>query len=128
MRSFFRSRLAAFQYAFEGWWYVLRSQRNAWIHAAASIAVVAMAAWLNLNRLEWVLLVVAVALVWTAEFMNTAIEALVDLASPDHHPLAKVSKDVGAAAVLIAAGASVLIGLLVMGPPLYIKLLEIFTK
>ncbi len=57
-------------------------------------------------------------MVWTAEFLNTALEVVVDLAAPQQHPLAKVGKDVGAAAVLIAAVAAVIIGLLVMGPPL----------
>jgi diacylglycerol kinase len=61
-------------------------------------------------------------MVWTAEFINTALEAVVDLSTPGHHPLAKVGKDVGAAAVLIAAAASVLIGLLILGPPLYARI------
>ena len=60
-------------------------------------------------------------MVWIAEFLNTALEAVVDLASPSHHPLAKVGKDVGAAAVLIAAMVSVIAGLLIMGPPLLSK-------
>jgi len=63
-------------------------------------------------------LVLTIAMVWIAEFLNTALEAVVDLASPELHPLAKVGKDVGAAAVLIAAMASVIIGLLILGPPL----------
>ena len=58
------------------------------------------------------------ALVWMAEFVNSALEAMVDLASPDVHPLAKVGKDVGAAAVLIAAVSAALVGLLILGPPL----------
>jgi diacylglycerol kinase len=58
------------------------------------------------------------ALVWMAEFINSALEAIVDLASPDAHPLAKVGKDVGAAAVLIAAVSAALVGLLILGPPL----------
>jgi diacylglycerol kinase len=62
---------------------------------------------------------VTIALVWAAEFFNTAIEAVVDLASPMQHPLAAVGKDVGAAAVLIAALASVGVGLLILGPPLW---------
>jgi diacylglycerol kinase len=60
-------------------------------------------------------------MVWTAEFLNTSIEAVVDLASPVHHPLAKVGKDVGAAAVLIAACAAVLVGLIILGPPLWTR-------
>ncbi|HLB64015.1 MAG TPA: diacylglycerol kinase family protein [Anaerolineales bacterium] len=117
-----RSRIAAFRYAFSGWWYVLRSQRNAWIHALATFLVVAAGVWLRVDRLSWALLLGAIGLVWLAEFLNTALEAVVDLASPEHHPLARVGKDVGAAAVLIAALTSAAIGLLVLGPPLYARL------
>jgi len=67
-------------------------------------------------------LILAIAMVFSAEFINTAIEAVVDLASPVHHPLAKVGKDVGAAAVLIAALAAALVGLLILGPPLWARL------
>jgi len=73
-------------------------------------------------------LLLSIALVWTAEFINTALEAVVDLASPQHHPLAKVGKDVGAAAVLIAALTSVLVGVLILGPPLWEKLKVLFSS
>ena len=119
MNSFFRSRVLAFKYAFEGWWYVLRTQRNAWIHATLSAAVIVMGIWLQLDRYDWGLLIIAIAMVWIAEFLNTAIEAILDLVHPEYHAMVKAGKDVGAAAVLIAAGASVLIGLLVLGPPLW---------
>jgi diacylglycerol kinase len=111
-----RSRASAFRYAFSGWWYVLRSQRNAWIHAVATLIVVAAGLWLSVDRLSWALLLGAIGLVWLAEFLNTALEAVVDLASPELHPLARVGKDVGAAAVLIAALTAAAIGLLVLGP------------
>lgn len=115
------SRFASFRHAFAGWWYVLRSQRNAWIHAVASVAVFVLALWLGLGRLEWSILMLTVALVWVAEFVNTSVEAVVDLLSPEIHPRAKVAKDVAAAAVLIAALAAVVIGLLILGPPLFKK-------
>jgi diacylglycerol kinase len=121
------SRLASFRYAFAGWWYVLRTQRNAWIHAVASVAVFLVGFWLELGRIDWAILVLTVAVVWVAEFTNTAVEALVDLLSPDIHPLAKVAKDVAAAAVLIAALAAVVIGLLLLGPPLWNRLLPLFS-
>lgn len=117
-----RSRIASFGHAAAGWWYVLRTQRNAWIHAAASLAVLALAAWLGLPAKDWALLIGAIALVWMAEFLNTALEAVVDLASPEVHPLGRVGKDVGAAAVLIAAAAAAVVGLLVLGPPLVERL------
>lgn len=119
MREFFSSRLRAFRHAFHGWWYVIRTQRNAWIHAVMTMAVIAVAFVLQLSLQDWAILLLTIALVWIAEFLNTALEAVVDLASPQHHPLAKTGKDVGAAAVLIAALTSVLVGLLILGPPLW---------
>jgi diacylglycerol kinase len=123
---FFRSRLHSFRYAFSGWWYVIRTQRNAWIHAIASLVVIALSIWLQINRLEWALIVISIAMVWTSEFINTALEAVVDLASPQQHYLAKIGKDVGAAAVLIAAGTSVIIGILVLGPHLWSRIQSMF--
>lgn len=122
MVEFIRSRIAAFRHAFSGWWYVIRTQRNAWIHAVVSIGVISVSFWLRLTITEWLFILIAIAFVWTAEFVNTALEAVVDLATHEHHPLAKVGKDVGAAAVLIATLTSILIGLLVLGPRLWEKI------
>jgi diacylglycerol kinase (ATP) len=82
------SRLDSFRYAFAGCWYMLRTQRNAWIHACATLAVTALGLWLRLSRLEWAIIILVIGSVWMAEFVNTALEAVVDLASPDLHPLA----------------------------------------
>jgi len=87
-----------------------------------SLAVIAVSFWLRISRMEWVIILIAITLVWIAEFLNTALEAVVDLVSPQKHYLAKIGKDVGAAAVLIAATSSILIGLLVLGPPLWEKI------
>jgi diacylglycerol kinase len=125
---FFATRVFAFRYAFAGWWFVIRTQRNAWIHAVATAAVLVMGFWLRLSLLEWAVILLAVAMVWLAEFLNTALEAVVDLASPQHHELAKVGKDVGAAAVLITAASSALIGFLVLGPPLWEKIHMLFDR
>jgi diacylglycerol kinase (ATP) len=121
MAKFIRARAQSFRFAFSGWWFVIRTQRNAWIHTLASISALLLAAWLRLPPWEWAILILTIAGVWTSEFINTAIEAVVDLSTPNHHPLARVGKDVGAAAVLIAALASVLVGLLILGPPLLVK-------
>lgn len=126
MKAFVASRIRSFSHAFHGWWYVLRTQKNAWIHSLASLAVLSLGLWLGLPSRDWAVLVLVIAMVWAAEFFNTSIEAVVDLASPVRHPLAKVGKDVGAAAVLIAAGAAVLVGLLILGPPLYERILVLF--
>jgi diacylglycerol kinase len=122
MFAFLRSRANSFRYAFTGWWFVIRTQRNAWIHAIVSIIVVILSIWLQIPPRDWAVIVVAIAMVWTAEFLNTALEAVVDLASPKKHYLAQVGKDVGAAAVLIAAISAALIGLLILGPPLWSRL------
>jgi diacylglycerol kinase len=118
MRLFFRSRSQSFRYAFSGWWFVIRTQRNAWIHAVISITIIITSFWLDLGRRDWAIIILTISVVWAAEFINTALEAVVDLASPEHHQLARVGKDVGAAAVLIAAFSAVIIGLLILGPPL----------
>lgn len=128
MNPFFQSRARSFRYAFSGWWFVLRTQKNAWIHAVFSVAVILVSFWLQLTRQDWALIIVAIALVWTSEFINTALEAVVDLASKNEQDeLAKIGKDVGAAAVLIAAICSALIGVLILGPPLWQRLVALFS-
>lgn len=126
MNEFIRSRIASFRYAFQGWGYVLRTQRNAWIHSAIATAVFFVGWWLNLPARDWAVIILTAAFVFSAEFINTAIEAVVDLATAEHHPLAKVGKDVGAAAVLVAALAAVLVGLLILGPPLWQRIVFLF--
>lgn len=116
------ARAKSFQYAFEGVWYALRTQHNTWIHATINAAVVFLGLWLHLPRQEWAILVLAMMAVWITEFLNTSLEAVVDMTMPTPHPLAKVAKDVAAAAVLVAAIGSVLIGLLILGPPLLDRL------
>ena len=128
MKAFFESRIASFRYAFQGWFHVLKTQRNAWIHSAIATIVFLLGLWLQLPPRDWAVIILTAALVFSAEFINTAIEAVVDLASPDQHPLAKIGKDVGAAAVLVAALAAVLIGLLLLGPPLWQKLIVLFSN
>jgi len=109
-------RLRSVRCALRGAAIVLRTQHNAWIHAVATLLVGAAGLATGLSRLEWCALVLAVVAVWTAEGLNTAIECLVDLASPGRHPLAANAKDVAAGAVLVAAAGAVAIGLLVFGP------------
>ena len=127
-KTFLFSRIAAFGHAFRGWGYVLKTQHNAWIHSVFASVVIVVGLWLGISPTQWAIIILTIAMVFTAEFINTAIEAVVDLASPVHHPLAKVGKDVGAGAVLIAALAGVIIGLLILGPPLWVKLVFLFNK
>lgn len=126
-KGFIRSRIEAFGYAITGWWYVIRTQRNAWIHMVVSIAVILMSFILHITPTSWALILLAIAMVWIAEFLNTALEAVVDLASNhQQHELARLGKDVGAAAVLIAAAASIVIGLLILGPALWAAIRTLF--
>jgi len=87
--------------------------------ALIGAVVLALAAWLRITALEWAVLVLTMALVLALEALNTAIELTVTLASPQRHPLAKAAKDVAAAMVLIAAIASVIVGLVILGPRLF---------
>src|SRR5665213_648895 len=111
--------IRSFQFAFEGISCLFRTQRNARIELAIGVAASIVAAWLRVGRIEWCMLTLTIACVLILEGLNTAIEAVVDLASPELHPLAKRAKDLAAAMVLIASLASIVVGLLILGPPLW---------
>ena len=116
--SYLTGRLRSFGHAFRGLAILLRTQHNARIHAAATVMVVAAGALFGISPAEWALIALAIVCVWVAEALNTAIEFLVNLASPEPHPLAGKAKDVAAGAVLVAAIGSVIVGALVFGPHL----------
>ena len=111
-----RRRVASFGHAVRGVGAALRSEVHLRFHAAATVAVIGLSFYFGISRLEGALVALAVAGVWTAELVNTAIEALTDLASPSFHPLAGKAKDVAAGAVLLAALGALVVGLLVFGP------------
>lgn len=110
---------ASFRYAFEGIGYLFRTQRNAQIHAGVSFVIVLLGAAFQISRAEWLAIVLAIMIVIGAEGANTAIEAVVDLASPSYHPLAKIAKDVAAGTVLLAALGSIIIGVIIFLPRLW---------
>jgi diacylglycerol kinase len=93
-----------------------------YIHLRITAVVVALGLWLKLPPAHWAVLVLVIGLVLVSEMINTMIEKLVDLVSPEYHPLAKVVKDVMAGTVLLTAFISVIVGGLVLGPPLLGKL------
>jgi diacylglycerol kinase (ATP) len=109
----------SFRAAFAGVHWAWQSQRNFRIHVLMTVPAVALGLWLKLSLPEWCLLLLAIGSVLTVELLNTAIEAAVDLASPEWHELAKRAKDTAAAAVLVAAGCAVGLALLVFGPRLW---------
>ncbi len=106
----------SFGYALSGLAFVVRTQRNARIHLAAALAAVSLGVWVRLSALQWALLVVVIAAVVAAEVVNTAIELLVDLVSPEYHETARAAKDAAAGAVLCVALASAVVGLIFFGP------------
>ncbi len=112
-------RVRSFRFALAGLWTLFKTEHNARIHAAATLADIAAGFFFNVTGVEWCLLVFAIASVWVAEAFNTAIEFLADAVSPDVHPLIKQAKDVAAAAVLIAAIAAAVVGAIVFWP--YVK-------
>lgn len=113
---------ASFKHAFEGLGYVLYHERNARLHLLAAVLVVAMGAWLQLSQLEWALIIAAIGLVFTGEMLNTVVELAIDLISPKENPLAKHAKDVAAGAILTASMVAMIIGIIVLGPPLWSRL------
>ena len=117
--SWLRRECASFGYAWQGLRGALRQEKHLRFHAFATGAVGLAGALLDLNRTDWALLVLAIGSVWAAELLNTAIERLTDLASPEPHPLAGQAKDLAAAAVLVVAAGAAAVGLLVLGPPLW---------
>jgi len=113
----------SFRNASRGVWALIRTERNARIHLAATALVVASGIVLGVSRAEWAVLGLAIALVWSAEAMNTAVEALGDAVSPEPNEAIGKAKDVAAGAVLLATIGAVVVGLLVFGP----RLVEVLT-
>jgi diacylglycerol kinase len=123
-----KSRIASFRYALAGWLFMLRYQKNVRIQAAASILVFTVGLWLTLTPVEWAILILIITINWMTEFLNAAVEAVVNLASPTIHPMARVAKDVAAAATLLAAVAAAIIGGLILGPPLLERLVPLIAR
>lgn len=106
----------SFRHAGEGLWYALRTQPNFLIHLAISLAVIGAGVWFKLERGEWVVIILTIALGLAIELINTAIETGVDLVTDQVHPLAKITKDTASAAMLVYAVGAVLIGLVIFVP------------
>ena len=128
MITYIKSRLKAVHYALKGLQYILRTQRNTWIHAIATLCVIILGLWLQLHPRDWAILVLTISMVWAAEAMNTAIESITDLISPQQNSLAKAAKDTSAAAVFATAAGSVIIGLIILGPSLWNRLLSLLAN
>ena len=122
-KSFIRARLGSFRNAFRGLTDMLRYEYSAWFHAAATIVILALSWWLRIDRESVAFIVIAIVAVWTAEAFNTVLELVVDIVSSGTYSnLAKRAKDIAAAAVLVTSLGAVVVGLLILGPPLYVHL------
>lgn len=120
----FKNRIKSFGFAFKGIKTLVQTQENAQIHLFAIVLVTIVGFLLKIDKTEWSIVIIAFAMVLAAEALNTAIEFLVDLVSPDYHPLAGKAKDVAAAAVLITAVGAVLTGSIIFLP----KIIGLFQK
>ncbi len=119
-----RSFLASLRFAVAGLASLVRTERNARIHVAVAVLVAVAAFLLRVSWTDAALLALAIGLVMAAEAFNTAIETLTDLASPNPHPLARTAKDLAAAGVLLTALSAFAVGLFVLGPPLWARLMS----
>lgn len=107
------------RYALDGIKYVLETQQNARIQLFFTLAVFILGFLFEITKMEWITLALTVGLVWAAELFNTAVEVMVDLISPEQHIAAKISKDISAGSVFVTAFISILVGLLIIGTPLW---------
>lgn len=111
-----KKRINSFQYAGRGIRTVFGTETNMKIHICIAILVLIAGFTFKISAIEWIACLLCIGLVVGMEMVNTAIENIVDLVSPNHHPLAGKAKDIAAGAVLICAIISVVVGLLVFGP------------
>jgi len=111
-----QQRLKSFSYAIKGLQTTVKYEHNTWIHLFATVLVIVFGFVYELTTLEWCCITLAIGLVVVTEILNTAIEHLTDLVSPEFHPLAKKTKDAAAGAVFIASIIALIIGLLVFLP------------
>lgn len=114
--QWFKARFRSIRYAWQGWMRFFHAEPNTWIHLIATISVFFLAVGFNVSATEWILLLMAIALVWIAEMFNSAIEVIVDWISSEWHEKAQYIKDVSAGAVLVAAAFALITGLVVFIP------------
>ena len=109
-------RMRAFGYAFAGLVYAFKIGHAIWIQSAIAVAVIGVGFYLRITLNDWRWIALAIALVWTTEIMNTAVETVCDALHPNHHPIIGVAKDAAAGAVLMAGIGAMVIGLLTFWP------------
>ncbi len=112
------NRLESFQYAFAGIWYTVRTQRNAQIHLGVGLLIFIVGLFVGLTFVEWAIIALTIGFVLAAEMVNTVAEVAMDYLTTEFNLHVKIIKDVAAGAVLTAALTAVIVGLLILGPPL----------
>ncbi|MEM6396238.1 MAG: diacylglycerol kinase family protein [Bacteroidota bacterium] len=117
--NYWQKRKAAFGHAFRGFLDLVRHHPHAHLHLIATTMTILAGLNLRFAQWEWMVAILCLGLVWAAEALNTALEYLTDLVSPEYHPLAGKAKDMAAAGVLCAALAAFVVGLLLIGPKLW---------
>ncbi len=113
------NRIKSFEYAFQGILYFIKTQHNAWIHLLAAILVIILGFIVELNSTEWCLIAFAIGLVFSLEIINTALEYVSDLVSPENNLKVKRIKDMAAGGVLISAITAAVIGLIIFIPKIF---------
>lgn len=108
--------IKSFQYAFQGIWFCVKSERNMKIHVGAAVIVILGGAYVHVTKMEWLILLTMIGGVMSLEMVNTALEKAIDLATEKRHPLAKVGKDAAAGAVLLFSCVAIVIGLIIFIP------------
>lgn len=111
-----KARFKSFQYAAEGFWYLIRQEHNFRLHLVATAVALFIGFYFRISKTEWLFILFAIGGVLSTEAMNTAVEKLADTISPEYHPMIKIAKDVAAFAVLLMAIVSVVIGCLIFLP------------
>ena len=106
----------SFKYAFNGFIDTYRTEQSVWIYIPVSLLVILMGFYFKISTMEWLVIVLVLGIILSLELVNTALEAVVDLATDKYHPLAKKAKDTVAAAVLVFAITAVIIGLIIFIP------------
>ena len=120
-----RKRIKSFSYAFAGLRVLLREEHNAWIHAAATILVVAASFLLRISYIEWIAVLIVIGMVFSAEIVNASIERIADFVSPGKDNRIRDIKDLAAAAVLVCAITAAIVGLIVFLPKIMALLCKV---
>ena len=115
-----KKQLQNFKYCFDGIFYALTNEQSMISHFIIATLTVVLGFVVKLSKMEWFFVIILIALVLATEFVNTAIEAVVDMVMPDIHPLAKIAKDTASAAVLTVSIAALIIGLIIYIPKIMV--------